>query len=259
MNYQKIYSDLIERAQNRILTGVYAERHHIVPRCMGGSDDESNMATLTGREHFIAHHLLVKIHPHSGHLATAAFLMGSRCKTGIKYEKLRKAHALMMSAMNGGENHPLFGIVGADHHRARPVVIIETGMEFETCTAAEIWLRANGRPNASNSRISGACNGTRRTAYGLTWRYADDSEKKAIDPGYRSGKNNHLSGRRGANSPVARPVVLIETGQRFSTLAEARAWLVSNGYPKACDGSVHRACTGKLKSSYGYHWRFAEK
>jgi hypothetical protein len=226
---------------------------------MGGSDDEENLVILTGREHFIAHHLLVKIYPGIGALATSAFLMASRCKTGIKYERLRKAHSLMMSAMNGGENHPLYGIKGADHHRAKAVVIIETGMRFETCTAAEAWLRLNGSPNASNSQISQACSGSRRTAYGFTWRYADDPDKRPVDPNYRSGSNNHLTGRSGARSPVARPVFMPDTGLRFPTLAAAETWLRDNGFPKASNASIHKVCTGKLKSTCGYRWEFAER
>lgn len=62
MNYQKIYNDLISRAQAREPLSEYKETHHIIPRCMGGSDDKENLVELTGREHFIAHWLLCKIY-----------------------------------------------------------------------------------------------------------------------------------------------------------------------------------------------------
>ena len=62
MNYKKIYNALIERAQNRIIDG-YAEKHHIIPRCMNGTDDKENIVELTPEEHFVAHQLLVKILP----------------------------------------------------------------------------------------------------------------------------------------------------------------------------------------------------
>jgi hypothetical protein len=38
----------------------YCERHHILPRSMGGSDDQANIVKLTYREHFLAHWLLTK-------------------------------------------------------------------------------------------------------------------------------------------------------------------------------------------------------
>jgi hypothetical protein len=39
--------------------GIY-DSHHIVPKCMGGSNSTSNRVLLTPREHFIAHLLLSK-------------------------------------------------------------------------------------------------------------------------------------------------------------------------------------------------------
>jgi hypothetical protein len=62
MNYERIYNQLIDRARTRVLTG-YKERHHVIPRCLGGTDERDNLVDLTAREHFIAHKLLCKIHP----------------------------------------------------------------------------------------------------------------------------------------------------------------------------------------------------
>lgn len=59
--YEKWYASIIENAKARVLDG-YKERHHIIPRSIGGADDRSNLVDLTAREHFICHWLLVKIH-----------------------------------------------------------------------------------------------------------------------------------------------------------------------------------------------------
>lgn len=74
MNYERIYNSLIERSIGRVLD-VYTEKHHIIPRCMGGSDDASNLAKLTAEEHFLAHQLLVKINPSNHKLALAVKFM----------------------------------------------------------------------------------------------------------------------------------------------------------------------------------------
>ncbi len=71
MNYEKAYSSIIDRAKNRILDE-YSEKHHITPKCLGGSNAKDNMVALTYREHFICHWLLVKIHP-DNHKLKAAF------------------------------------------------------------------------------------------------------------------------------------------------------------------------------------------
>lgn len=60
MDYQKIYNQLCERSQSRELTPFTYEKHHIIPKSLGGSDRKSNIAILTPREHALAHLLLVK-------------------------------------------------------------------------------------------------------------------------------------------------------------------------------------------------------
>jgi hypothetical protein len=57
--YKKWYDMIIDNAKNRDLNG-YKERHHIIPKCMGGSNKETNLVDLTAREHFICHWLLTK-------------------------------------------------------------------------------------------------------------------------------------------------------------------------------------------------------
>ena len=81
MNYEAHYNTLIERAKNRLLE-CYTERHHIVPRCMGGSDDADNIVDLTAEEHYVAHQLLVKMHPGNRKLVYAMAAMANMDATG---------------------------------------------------------------------------------------------------------------------------------------------------------------------------------
>lgn len=74
MNYKKIHDDIIERALNRNIEG-YTERHHIVPKCMGGSNKKDNIAVLTAKEHFIIHRLLTFIYPDNFSLVYACWAM----------------------------------------------------------------------------------------------------------------------------------------------------------------------------------------
>jgi len=62
MNYKIIHDNIIERAKNRILKeNEYYEIHHIIPKCLGGLNNKSNLVRLTAREHFIIHWLLAEI------------------------------------------------------------------------------------------------------------------------------------------------------------------------------------------------------
>jgi len=86
MNYQQIYTQLISRGQRRIVEKhVYVEAHHIIPKCIGGSDELTNIVKLTPEEHLVAHLLLVKIHPASSKLVYAANWMKSRVKNNKEY------------------------------------------------------------------------------------------------------------------------------------------------------------------------------
>lgn len=75
MDWAVVYSNLVEKARSRQRNCGVFEAHHIQPRCCDGSDDPSNLALLTFREHYLAHRLLVKMHPDNGKLATALWFM----------------------------------------------------------------------------------------------------------------------------------------------------------------------------------------
>lgn len=64
MNYKKHYDTLIERSPKERPVDDYYEKHRIVPGCMGGKYEESNVVWLTPEEHFVAHQLLYKIYKH---------------------------------------------------------------------------------------------------------------------------------------------------------------------------------------------------
>lgn len=84
MEYTNIYNQIIERAKTRQLEG-YRERHHIIPKCMGGNNDKENIIELTAREHFLCHKLLCIIYPENEKLYYALFLMSINKNKKIKY------------------------------------------------------------------------------------------------------------------------------------------------------------------------------
>lgn len=109
MNYQKVYNQLIERAksENRVYHKsnsknriIYYERHHILPLCMGGEGrvsqwkSHSNIALLTGREHFLAHWLLFRINPNNKKIRYAFWIM---CNIK-RYDKNNKKYTVSSRA-----------------------------------------------------------------------------------------------------------------------------------------------------------------
>lgn len=74
MKYLKIYDKIIDRAKNREIDG-YTEKHHIVPKCIGGNDKKDNIVSLTPKEHYICHRLLCEIYPDETKLKYAFWRM----------------------------------------------------------------------------------------------------------------------------------------------------------------------------------------
>ena len=112
MNYQLIHDQIIERAQERSITG-YVERHHIIPKCLGGNNSKENLVKLTAREHMLVHLLLVKIYPDRVNLVRAAFMMSNvksdkhkrSYKVGAReYASLRESYSKIVSKQWKGKN-----------------------------------------------------------------------------------------------------------------------------------------------------------
>lgn len=66
MDYQAIYQQFIKdrkaKQSELLLSGCYVERHHILPRSLGGDDSKENLISLGAEDHYFAHLLLAKIH-----------------------------------------------------------------------------------------------------------------------------------------------------------------------------------------------------
>lgn len=115
MNYQKHYDLLIAKSKNRLIEG-YTEKHHIIPKCFGGTDDKENIAILTAREHFIAHILLYKIQTSKrkkNQMLKACIMFKSRdgsIKNSKLYEAARVESGRIQSLLFSGKNHPMYGV-----------------------------------------------------------------------------------------------------------------------------------------------------
>lgn len=110
MNYHLHYKKLISRGQIRNIS-VYTESHHILPRCLNGSDSSSNLVKLTPEEHYVAHLLLCKMYPTEHRLVMAAMMMCANRKGNKVYGWLRRRHAAAMAIAQSGSNNSQFNTV----------------------------------------------------------------------------------------------------------------------------------------------------
>jgi hypothetical protein len=125
MDYQRIYSEFIADRKRREASLIgYSEKHHILPRCLGGGDEPENLVRLTAGDHFFAHLLLAKAHGGRLWYALNALIAGKHIGDRKKdraftlrarryYESIRvgfaKAHSKRMKGVHAGEAHPMYG------------------------------------------------------------------------------------------------------------------------------------------------------
>lgn len=92
ITYNSFINEIIkQRGQwSENIRSAYCERHHIIPKCLGGLpkkltwEHHKNIIWLTAKEHFIAHKLLAKENPNNYYLVTAFKRMCYSCHTDFK-------------------------------------------------------------------------------------------------------------------------------------------------------------------------------
>jgi hypothetical protein len=63
VDYNRVYAEFIKARQAAPPSSAeYVEKHHILPRRLGGGNETANIVRLTAADHFFAHLLLAKIH-----------------------------------------------------------------------------------------------------------------------------------------------------------------------------------------------------
>ena len=149
MNYSAIYDRLIDRGRTRLSLVDY-ETHHIIPRCLGGSDDSENLVKLTPEEHYLAHLLLLRIYPNNTKIAHAANMMCTGRMTNKLYGWVRRklSWAMTVDNPNAGGN------------------------------ARREYNRKNGSPNKGWRQTQEQCEKIRQKQLGANNSNADGSARK---------------------------------------------------------------------------------
>jgi hypothetical protein len=131
MDYKRIYKDIVDKAQMRTFqVGVYTEKHHITPKSLGGKDRKANLVSLTAREHFICHLLLVKMQvkgsPSYFKMVKAFFMMSrvasplqERSISSRSYFSLKEAFSEACRIQSCGERNSQYGRKRSEASKAK--------------------------------------------------------------------------------------------------------------------------------------------
>ncbi len=111
--YTRWYTRLMDNARMRGTPVGYYEKHHIVPKCLGGSNTMLNLVRLTAREHYVAHLLLVKMTSGSQQYSMVCALarMSKHTTTATTFSLIRQ----MCSHYARGAQNPAYGKMWIHH------------------------------------------------------------------------------------------------------------------------------------------------
>lgn len=178
MNYAAIYESLVDNAklqERKKCDGAYFERHHIIPRCFGGSNKSNNLVSLTAREHFIAHHLLVKIHQGHAGMQRAFWMM---CHSRGDHWHMTREYRVTSSVYDKARAD--FSILARDVMlRIRPqIVISESGRKRQRqALLGNKHTLGYKHTDASKAKIREAGIGRKRTAESIAQGVANRPKK----------------------------------------------------------------------------------
>lgn len=266
MDYSKIYNDFISDRREReyllVSSGGYYERHHIIPRSLGGSDEKSNIICLSASDHLFAHKLLALIHGGSmWHALNMCNIAESSCK-GVRlcrrwYDKVRKERASHISKTMSGEGHHFYGKRLSPEHIKKLVdshIGKRTGEENNNYDpTVHCFRNIDGRKDRltksefrkkhglSSSRVSDICNGNRPTAHG--W-YVSPVE---LDPDKLSRKGVYHGSVKSDIYKFVHESGLCEECTQYDLRVK---------YPGLSQSHISSLCRGDRKKHKG--WRIAE-
>ena len=272
VTYEEFINNILETRGRNGCGEEYHETHHIVPKCMGGSNDEDNLIDLFAREHFEAHRLLALENPENKKLVYAWNRMcnsknGDYEISAEEYEEARKAHSNAIS----GENNPWYGKHLSEETRKK---LSESkignkhpnyGKHLSEETKKKMSLAATGVGNSfygkhlseeHKNKIKNAMSGKDNHFYG---KHHTEETKEKISLANKGrkmseeAKNKISLATKGENNPRSRSVQCVETGE---VLWGAKAFQDKYGINKA---SIAACCKGKRLTAGGYHWCYVDE
>lgn len=206
MNYIKVYDALIRNAQlsNRNKKEGIFELHHIIPKCLDGTDDEYNLVLLTPREHYIAHFLLWKNDKTNYKLFAPLlfFKKNIHVKNSRTYNQIRTQHILFMK-----NNNP-------------STYLSHTSKKSKS---EKLKLYHSNRPAEHNKKISEKAKGKQRRLGAILSDEAKNKISESLKEHYKNNPNaiNEETRKKMSLSSVGR-IPSAETKLKLKSSAENR-------------------------------------
>jgi len=246
MDYLKVHDSIIDRARNRKLTG-YKERHHIVPRCIGGIDEEVNIVELTAKEHYLIHKLLLEIYPTVECLKYAYWMMSHRTDGSYVGGKI---YSNTKEFISKKFRHNV-GTAEAISKMAKSKKGHKTWKGRKHTQPSKLKMREAALNRKINPIIE--VERRRKISEGNTGREVSEETRQILSD-QKKGELNPMYGVTGAQNSRS-----IKVGQYDKNNKLIKTW--PNGRLAAEKlglnyKAINACCNGKQKSSGGFIWKY---
>lgn len=290
LTYKDFIDNIIKTRGRHGCGEEYHERHHILPKCLGGKNEEQNLIDLYAKEHFIAHKLLAKENPHNSKLQFAWWCMVTAknnyekdryITTPEEYEEAKIAYSKAIKQMYlNGYCNPMTGRHHTEEtkrkisekHKGMPMSEEAKRKISESSKGEKSYWYGKHRTEKTKEKISkhhADFKGKNHPMYG---KHLSEETKKKISEKHKgklglAGENNPMYGKhpsketrekisraqQGEKNHEHRPVICIETGEWFWGATEVKNKLGINAT------SIGMCCRGQRKTAGGYHWKYADE
>lgn len=279
ITYDKFINNILETRGRFECGDEYHETHHILPKCMGGSNEEDNLIDLFAKEHFEAHRLLALENPENEKIIYAWWCMSTmqnkymeRYKiTAEEYEEIKIQYSQLMKEKMIGNNNPMYN--RSWWNKNTPQEKIDEWKNNMSNAIKEKWSNLDFKEKMCQLR-KGMNMGEHNPMYGkevlkktrekigkTSKQHWEDSKYRAKMIEHLTGESNPFYGKHHTNESIYKirlakgiPVIQLDKDGKF--IAEYICATVAAENTNATSVGIRKCCKGIQQTSGGYRWKY---
>jgi hypothetical protein len=242
MNSKIIYDKLMKRAIGRVYIKGLHERHHIIPKSMGGSNRKENIVCLTYREHFLAHWLLTKFTQDKDRIKMLHALFRMSVKNKYHSERIIAGWQYAVTKLANIEALSL-RMIGNQNGKGT-----KRDENFCRQQSERMIGNQNGKGNKGSEKLIASLIGNKRSlGCRKTKDQKDSISRKMIGNKYGLGKNT------GGGHYKAKAVRCKNDGNEFPSIIDASLFY------SVKSRRIRAVCQGKQKETKGLKFEYIIK